>query len=122
MRGAKFDEAIRNNPNDANAYYGRALARTNKGMQQDAMMDLQKALDDSEKSVRIASVRALKKIERADCIPVLFNRLSSLGFESADAEAEEIYVPVPSPDSTTITSATSSSTTVTLTPGRIRPS
>ena len=32
---ARFDEAIRKNPNDANAYYGRALARMNKDMLQE---------------------------------------------------------------------------------------
>ncbi len=40
----RFDEAIRNNPNDPNAYYARALARTNKDMPEQAMADLQKAI------------------------------------------------------------------------------
>jgi hypothetical protein len=52
---------------------------------------LGKALNDKEKPVRIAVVRALKAIERGDCVPHLFKRLGKLGFKNADAEAEELY-------------------------------
>jgi hypothetical protein len=52
---------------------------------------LGKALGDKEKPVRIAAIRALKRLERGDAVPHLFERLGEVGFDSADAEAEELY-------------------------------
>lgn len=52
---------------------------------------LGQVLDDKEKPVRIAAIRSLKRIERKECVPLMFERLGVLGFKSADAEAEELY-------------------------------
>lgn len=52
---------------------------------------LGEAINDKEKPVRIAVIRALQRIERGDCIPILYGRLEKVGFKSADAEAEQLY-------------------------------
>ena len=41
----RFDEAIRNNPNDPGAYYSRGLARMNKRMTQEGLADFNKAIE-----------------------------------------------------------------------------
>jgi hypothetical protein len=41
----RLDESIRNNPNDAKAYYRRGLARLHNRMLPEAIADLQKAID-----------------------------------------------------------------------------
>lgn len=56
-----------------------------------AVEALGKALDDGAKPVRIAAIRALRKQERREGIPLLYGRLSAVGFDSKDAEAEELY-------------------------------
>ena len=42
---ADFDEAIKLNPNDANAYYNRGLAYKKKGDKEQAIADFRKALE-----------------------------------------------------------------------------
>ena len=84
---ARFDEAIRNNPNDANAYYGRGLARMNQDMAQEAMADLQKAIELDPKLAVAYDARGTIHSKMGDAAKAQedFNRAIELDPELASA-------------------------------------
>ncbi|MBL4844718.1 MAG: VWA domain-containing protein [Planctomycetes bacterium] len=57
----------------------------------DAVSLIAPFLADKNKSVRISSIQALLKLQVKESVPPLFERLSTVGFESKDAEAEELF-------------------------------
>ena len=87
MSAERFDEAIRNNPNDPGAYYSRGLARMNKKMTQEALADFNKAieLDPQHAAAYDARGAAYKTMDNAAEAHDDFNKAIELNPELASA-------------------------------------
>jgi tetratricopeptide (TPR) repeat protein len=87
MTPERFDEAIRNNPNDPNAYYSRGLAKLNKKMPQDALADFNKAIELDPKHAAAYDARgsAYRKLKQAAEAHDDFNKAIELNPELASA-------------------------------------
>jgi tetratricopeptide (TPR) repeat protein len=87
MSAERFDEAIRNNPNDPGAYYSRGLAKLNKKMPQEALADFNKAIELDPKHAAAYDARGsvYRKLDQAAEAHDDFNKAIELNPELASA-------------------------------------